>query len=103
MHKAGVTILAGTDANDVPGSPSPVQHGDSLHRELELLVKAGLSTVEALRSATVMTAHAFGLTDRGSIVPGYRADVVLISGDPIKNISATRNVRRVWCAGVEVQ
>jgi imidazolonepropionase-like amidohydrolase len=46
LHAAGVPILAGTDANDTPGTPSRVPHGDSLHRELELLVEAGLSTAE---------------------------------------------------------
>lgn len=102
MHKAGVTIVAGTDANDTPGSPSPISHGDSLHRELELLVESGLSTVDALRSATVISANQFGLHDRGVIEPGRRADLVLIGGNPIQDIRNTRLIRRVWCAGVEV-
>lgn len=102
MKNAGVPILAGTDANNVPGTPSPIPHGESLHRELELLVDAGLSTVEVLRCATEVNAKHFGLTDCGVIEPGRRADLVLIADDPIKNISATRGVQRVWCAGVEV-
>lgn len=102
MHRAGVVILAGTDANDTPGSPSPIAHGASLHDELELLVKAGLSTVEALRSATYLAARHFGLHDRGVIGPSLRADAVLIDGDPIQDINATRRVQKVWCAGVEV-
>ncbi|MEU1624913.1 amidohydrolase family protein [Streptomyces sp. NPDC020096] len=100
MHQAGVPILAGTDANANP-SPFPVPHGESLHHELELLVGAGLSTVEVLRAATVLPAHHFGLTDRGAITSGLRADLVLIDGDPIADIRATRKIRRIWCAGVE--
>jgi imidazolonepropionase-like amidohydrolase len=101
LHRAGVPILAGTDANDGPGIPFSPGHGESLHDELELLIDAGLSNVEALRAATVLPAKFFGLRDRGVIEPGRRADLVLIDGDPVADISATRLIRRVWCAGVE--
>jgi imidazolonepropionase-like amidohydrolase len=101
LHRAGVPILAGTDANAGPGIPFSPRHGESLHDELELLIEAGLSTVEALRSATVLPAQHFGLHDRGVIEPGRRADLVLIDGDPIADIRATRQIRQVWCAGVE--
>jgi imidazolonepropionase-like amidohydrolase len=101
LHRAGVPILAGTDANAGPGIPFSPRHGESLHEELELLIDAGLSTVEALRAATVLPAQHFGLYDRGVIEPGRRADLVLIDGDPIADIRATRQIRRVWCAGVE--
>jgi imidazolonepropionase-like amidohydrolase len=101
LHRTGVPILAGTDANAGPGIPFSPRHGESLHDELELLIDAGLSTVEALRAATVLPAQHFGLHDRGVIEPGRRADLVLIDGDPIADIRATRQIRRVWCAGVE--
>jgi imidazolonepropionase-like amidohydrolase len=101
LHRAGVPILAGTDANAGPGIPFSPRHGESLHDELELLIDAGLSTVEALRAATVLPAQYFGLHDRGVIQPGRRADLVLVDGDPIADIRATRQIRRVWCAGVE--
>jgi imidazolonepropionase-like amidohydrolase len=101
LHRAGVPILAGTDANAGPGIPFSPRHGESLHEELELLIEAGLSTVDALRAATVLPAQYFGLHDRGVIEPGRRADLVLIDGDPIADIRATRQIRRVWCAGVE--
>lgn len=101
LHAAGVPILAGTDANDTPGTPSRVPHGDSLHRELELLVGAGLSTAEVLHAATSLPARYFGLDDRGTIEPGKRADLVLIDGDPLADIRATRSIRRVWCGGLE--
>src|ERR1700733_15164517 len=101
LHRAGVPILAGTDANAGPGIPFSPRHGESLHEELELLIEEGLSTVDALCAATVLPAQYFGLHDRGVIEPGRRADLVLIDGDPIADIRATRQIRRVWCAGVE--
>jgi imidazolonepropionase-like amidohydrolase len=102
MYRAGVPILAGTDANTGIGTPAKILHGESIHEELELLVEAGLSTVDALRAATSLPAKYFGLRDRGIIEPGKRADLVLISGDPIRNISETRSIQRVWCGGIEV-
>ncbi|KAJ7129189.1 putative hydrolase [Mycena epipterygia] len=99
LYQASVPILAGTDSN---GSPVlAVAFGSSLHSELELLVGAGMSTVDVLRSATVLPAQHNLLFDRGVIAPGMRADLLLISGDPIANISNTRNIQRVWIAGVE--
>ena len=102
LHKANVPILAGTDANDHPGTPAQIEHGSSLHHELELLVRAGLSNVEALRSATCLAAKHFGLADRGVVADGYRADLLLIVGDPLTAVVATKNIQRVWCAGIEV-
>lgn len=101
LHRAGAKILAGTDSNVVQGIPVQPPFGSSLHNELELLVAAGLSNVEALRAATVVPARAFGLNDRGVILPGYRADLVLVDGDPTTDITATRNIQRVWAAGIE--
>ncbi|OZJ06594.1 hypothetical protein BZG36_00640 [Bifiguratus adelaidae] len=101
MYRAGVPIIAGTDANAQPGSPSPVRHGESMHDELELLVDAGLSTLDALRAATVLAAQHFGLNDRGVIEPGRRADLLLIDGNPLQDIRATRKIQGVWCAGIE--
>ena len=98
-YHAGVPILAGTDANADAGSPAAVSHGDSLHHELELLVDAGLSRLDALRAATVLPARYFGLGDRGAIEPGRRADLVLLDEDPLQDIRATRSIRRVWCGG----
>lgn len=91
----GVRILAGTDAPN-PGT----LHGVSLHHELELLVRAGLSPKEALAAATSVPAEAFGLSDRGRIAPGLRADLVLVQGDPTVDITATRAIVGVWKQGV---
>jgi imidazolonepropionase-like amidohydrolase len=68
---------------------------------MELLVEAGLSTIQALQAATSLPAKYFGLTDRGVIAPGMRADLLLIDGDPIADIKATRKIKKVWLAGVE--
>ena len=98
LYDAGVPILAGTDV-----SPASIglAYGLSLHRELELLDQAGLQTVDVLRAATSRPAEYFGFSDRGAIEPGRRADLVLIDGDPLANISNTRNVARVWITGIE--
>lgn len=95
LHEAGVPILAGSDAPN-PGT----SHGAALHRELELLVEAGLTPLDALRAATSAPAKAFGLADRGRIAPGLRADLLLIDGDPTTDIRATRAIRGVWKGGV---
>ena len=92
---AGVTILAGTDAPN-PGTV----FGASLHRELELLVRCGMTPAQALSAATAGPARVFGLTDRGHIAPGQRADLMLVSGDPLTDITATRAIERIWRAGV---
>jgi imidazolonepropionase-like amidohydrolase len=100
-YRAGVPILAGTDTNTDAEAAGNFSYGDSLHHELELLVDAGLSTLDALRAATVLPAEHFGLTDRGVLAPGRRADMVLVDGDPLRDIRAVRSISRVWCGGVE--
>jgi Amidohydrolase family len=97
VRPAHVPLLAGTDAPN-PGTT----HGASLHRELELLVKAGLTPVEALAAATSVPAKQFGLGDRGTIAPGKRADLVLVDGDPTADIRATRKIAGVWKLGLAV-
>ena len=91
---AHVPILAGTDAGN-PGTA----HGAALHRELELLVHAGLTPNHALASATSVPADVFKLSDRGRIAVGRRADLLLVEGDPTADITATRNIVGVWKAG----
>jgi imidazolonepropionase-like amidohydrolase len=102
LRAAGMPILAGTDANAVPASPSSPLFGESLHRELQLLVEAGLSAAEALDAATSLPADHFDLADRGRIRPRLRADLVLLESDPLADISATRGIRGVWVAGQRV-
>jgi hypothetical protein len=71
-----------------------------MHRELELLVDAGLTPLEALRAATSLPARHFGLADRGRIAVGMRADLLLVRGDPSADITATRAIEGVWKGGV---
>lgn len=99
MHKLGVPILAGTDCNNAPAAPASPVFGESLHHELELLVDAGLSNVEALRAATSLPAKYLRMPDRGAIAPGMRADLVLLGADPLKDIRNTRSIQKVWLAG----
>ena len=94
LKAAKVPLLAGTDAPN-PGTA----HGAALHRELELLVKAGLTPTEALASATSVPARIFKLADRGTIAPGMRADLLLVKGDPTRDILTTRDIVAVWKDG----
>ena len=97
LFDAGVPILAGSDAPN-PGTT----HGASIHRELELLVRAGLPVEAALAAATSRPARAYGLKDRGRIAPGTRADLVLVAGNPTANITDTRDIVMVWKRGVRL-
>lgn len=97
LQAAGVPLLAGTDAPN-PGTA----HGASMHRELELLVAAGLTPLEALRAATATPADTFGLGDRGRIRKGLRADLVLVDGDPTSKVTDTRAINAIWKTGVRV-
>jgi imidazolonepropionase-like amidohydrolase len=84
LHQAGIPIVAGTD-QAVPGH--------SLHRELELYVEAGFTPLEAIQAATVVPARVMGLDQEvGTIQPGKRADLIVIDGDPLREIRNTRNV-----------
>lgn len=98
LHAAGVDILAGSDAPN-PGTA----HGASVHHELELLVRAGLSPAQALAAATALPARRFGIGDRGRIAAGLRADLVLVDGDPLADIGATRAIAAVWKNGHRIQ
>jgi len=102
LRAAGVRLLAGTDANTAPGTIVNVPPGRSLHDELALLVDAGLLALEALVSATSLTADTFGLNDRGRVAPGRRADLVLLSGDPLTDIADSRSFLDVWIGGVRL-
>lgn len=92
--RAGGKVGAGSD------TPNPfVVPGVSLHQELERLVAAGLSPLEAIRSATAVAAELLQRPDLGTVEEGKLADLVVVSGDPAQDIRATRNVRFVIKAG----
>ena len=93
--RGGVTILAGTDAPDSFAFP-----GSGLHDELEHLVEAGLSEAQALRAATSDAAQFMGLEGHAGVVdPGARADLVMLSANPLQDISAVRQITTVILAG----
>ena len=94
LAAAGVPILAGTDAPN-----AGTAFGASLHHEMQLLVDSGLSPTQALAAATSLPARYFGLSDRGRIAAGLRADLCLVQGDPSHNIKCTRDIVQVWKAG----
>lgn len=98
LYDSGVTILAATDAN--PGSYAPaVAYGVSMHRELELLVKAGMTVHDVLASATSKVAEVFGIENLGTIKEGKRAVLVLVEGRPDKNITDTTKIKQIWIDG----
>lgn len=97
-HRAGITILAGTDA------PNPTTaFGASLQLELELLVKAGLTPKEALRAATSGPARFYGANDRGRIAHGFRADMILVERNPTIDIHDARRIVLVLKNGWPVE
>jgi len=90
LHRAGVPLVAGTDA----------MAGFTLQRELELYTMAGIPPGEALRIATRNGARYSGVEqDRGRIAPGYRADLVLVDGDPTRDITTLRRTVAVVTQG----
>jgi imidazolonepropionase-like amidohydrolase len=90
-----VPIGAGTDTPIALAIP-----GYSLHSELEFLVRAGLSPLEAIESATVRPAEYFSLKDeRGSIDVGKKADMVLLDANPLDDINNTKKISAVVTKG----
>src|SRR5262249_18014389 len=95
MHRAGVGILAGTDVLNPYCFP-----GFSIHDELEWFVKAGLSPMAALQTATLNPARYLGQSkDFGTVEKGKIADVVLLEADPLVNIRNTQRIAAVVTGG----
>ena len=95
FNKNGVKIIAGTDTPI--GFLTP---GYSLHKELELLVEAGLTPLQALRSATITPAEFFNLESKmGTIEPGKYADLVILDSNPLDSIKNTQNIHMVIAKG----
>ncbi|MCD0465209.1 amidohydrolase family protein [Flavobacterium sp. ENC] len=99
LSDAGVDILVGTDVSVPMPHLGGLAHGVSVHHEMQLLVEAGLTPLAALRSATSVTSKRFSLSDRGRIAEGMRADLLLVKGDPTKNISDSLSIAGVWKEG----
>lgn len=95
MHRAGVPVLVGSDTPNLYAAP-----GLSLHDELALLVRSGLTPLEALQSATWRVAEYLGATDSlGTVAPGRVADLVVLSADPTLDIANSRRIEMVMVRG----
>lgn len=95
LHERGVLITAGSDMGNAWMTP-----GVSFHRELELLVQAGISPLDVLKIATKNGAEALGiLDDLGTIEPGKRGDLVVLTANPVLDIRNTRSIEAVYVNG----
>ncbi len=99
LHDAGIKIAFGTDSG---GNPVRIQ-GWGEHRELELMVRAGLTPMDAIVAATRGSAEFIGATDRGTLAPGKRADFLILAANPLDDIRNTRQLVSVWNAGKETK
>ena len=97
LVKAGVLLTAGTDA-PYPGD----MQGEGLHHELELLVEAGFTPLEAISIATQNAARFIGASDWGTIQPGKLATLIVVDGRPDRDISQTRKVVGVYVKGRKI-
>jgi len=97
LYQAGVLLTAGTDA-PYPGD----LQGEGLHRELELLVEAGFTPLEAITVATRNAARFIGANDWGTVQPGKLATLIVVDGRPDRNISQTRRIVGVYVAGRQI-
>lgn len=99
LRQAQTALLAGTDSS-LPG----IIHGGALHRELEALVELGFANEEVLAMATSRAARLLGrLPSSGRVVSNAQADLVLVEGNPMQDITHTRNIVAVWKAGRKVE
>ena len=94
-HEMGVPIAAGTDSSG--GVIEPIG------REVELMHQAGLSTLDAIRTATTNAATLLGLEKTvGRLAPGFSGDVLVVAGDPLKDVTVLKKPVKVVRAGVTV-
>jgi imidazolonepropionase-like amidohydrolase len=98
LHKAGIPLLAGTD------SPADgLNYSSDLYKELGLYVKAGLTPLEALKTATTNPAKAYKLKDKGTIKEGMFADFSIINGDVSIDINKLHQIEAVWNRGKKIK
>jgi imidazolonepropionase-like amidohydrolase len=95
---AGITVVMGTDAGNIG-----TLHGPAVFREMAMMVQAGLTPLEVLRSATANGARALGMEDQvGAIAPGRLADLVVLDADPLEDIGNSSRIRLVVKGGAVV-
>jgi imidazolonepropionase-like amidohydrolase len=97
LRDAGIPILAGTDAGYLNSFNYP---GEGLHEELERYVEAGLTSQQALVTATITGPAFLGHSDRyGAIADGRAADILILNANPLNDVKATRDIRGVVLHG----
>ncbi len=101
LHRCGVQILVATDANSGSFAPA-VAFGSSIHREMGLLVRCGLTPAEVLAGATGRSVAAFGIDRLGMIQEGWPADLLLVGGRPDQTIADTALIRQLWVGGKQI-
>ena len=96
LHDAGVLVAVGTDSGAMPTRVA----GFAEHRELQLLVEAGLSPMDALIAGTANSARVIGQDgERGTLIPGKRADFLVLDANPLDDIRNTMRLSAVWHGG----
>ncbi len=98
LHDAGVMVALGTDS----GAQPVRAQGFSEHLELQLMVEAGLTPLQAITVATRNACLALKLSDQGMLLPGMRADFVVLNSNPSEGIKSTQSIHSVWKNGVQV-
>ncbi len=98
IHDAGVPVGLGTDSGTTNKFPGYFEH-----RELELLVEAGVAPLQAIQIAVHTTAQLLGLGDAGGLLVGMRGDFFLVPDDPLDQMSASRNIAEVFFGGRQVE
>ncbi|MYC60582.1 MAG: amidohydrolase family protein, partial [Gammaproteobacteria bacterium] len=97
LHDAGVLVAMGTDT----GPPARFQ-GYFEHEEMQMMVDAGMSPLDAIRAATGEAARCIGQSEIGTLEPGNWGDFIVLDGNPAQDIANTRLIDSVWIAGNRV-
>lgn len=98
LHKAGITIVAGTDA-----PADNLNFTTDFYKELQLYVRAGMQPIDALKTSTINAAKAFKLSDKGIIKENISADFVLVNGDILNDINNLNKMEAVWKKGIRIR
>ncbi|RMG31668.1 MAG: amidohydrolase [Methanobacteriota archaeon] len=94
LAQAGAIIATGTDAGNIG-----TLHGPSIHREMEEMVRAGMTPAQVLQATTLNAAKVFGDPSLGKIIPGSPANLLILSRNPLNDISATTSIKYVISKG----
>ena len=97
LNAAGALIGFGADSGAVPD----YFHAYNTHRELQLMVEAGMTPVQALTAVTVTSAEFLRLKDHGTLDAGKSADFLVLDADPLSDIANTRKIAKVYLRGQE--